>query len=292
MRCWPRSTRVSDLAIVPASVDDARAIARRRRFDDAAFRLVVELADRGTVWVARDDGEIVGIAVAHASDDERYVGDLFVEPSFRDHGVGGRLLDAAFADAGDAARTILLDPSEPAGLALALRRGCAVAGSIVRVAGAIPKEEELAAMAAGNYRFHVEPLDPEAHAYGVNALDRQTRGTTRPGDHDYVARAASGQAFFLNGEFVAYAYVWPDGRVGPLASASPAYLVQIFAFALVTLVRRHHASWCTALIPGSNLRIARAAMRAGLRIEQTFSFAADAAQGDPSTYVGYHTLLY
>jgi hypothetical protein len=45
------------------------------------------------------------------------------------------------------------------------------------------------------------------------------------------------------------------------------------------------------LVPGSNLRIARAALRAGLRIEAVSLLAADAFQGDLSTYVGYHASL-
>jgi hypothetical protein len=46
------------------------------------------------------------------------------------------------------------------------------------------------------------------------------------------------------------------------------------------------------LVPGANLRIARAALRAGLRIEAVSLLTGDAFQGDLSTYVGYHALLF
>lgn len=267
-------------------------MARRRNFDEAGFRLALELAERNMVWAARDQSEIVGIAIAHASEYERYVGDLYVEPSYRAAGIGANLLDAALAEADDVGRAMLIEPNDAAGLTLAYRRGCAPRGTISRVAGAIPREEELAKMAAGNYRFEVEPLEPAVHAFALEALDREARGTERVGDHEYFMRFAVGQVFFLNGESVAYAYVWPDGRIGPMACASPAYLVQVFAYALVTLQRRHRATWCTLLVPGTNLRIARAALRAGLRIEQTLLIARDSSAADQSTYVGYHTLLY
>ncbi len=292
MRCWRCCGSVAELSVAVALPDDLRAIARRREYDDAGFRIASEFADRGTVWAARDDGEVVGIAVMHASEEERYVGELFVEPSYRSQGVGGKLLDAAFADADDVGRAMLLDPNEPAGFALAMRRGIAPTDSIVRFAGAIPREEELAKMAAGSYRFQVEPLDPLAHAFGIDALDRLTRGTQRGGDQRFFAQFATGHVFFLDGDLVAYAYVWPDGRIGPLACAAQAYLVQIFAYALVTLQRRYQASWCTMLVPGANVRIARAALRAGLNIQQTLSLARDSRGGDASTYVGYHVLLY
>jgi GNAT superfamily N-acetyltransferase len=283
---------VSEISIAVASADDIRAIARRRKYDEAALRVALEFADRGTVWTARDGGEAVGIAIAHAAEEERYVGELFVEPSYRGQGIGGRLLDAAFAEADDAARVMLVDPAEPAASALAYRRGLAPRELVVRFAGAIPQEEELARMAAGSYRFGVEALDQVAHELGIAALDRETRGRARDADHAFFARFATGQVFFLDGDLVAYAYVSPDGHVGPLACAAQAYLVQIFAYVLVTLARRHRASWCTTLVPGANLRIARAALRAGLRIEQTFALARDSGEMDLSRYVASNALLF
>jgi GNAT superfamily N-acetyltransferase len=283
---------VAEVAVDRATVDEVRTIARRRAFDDAGMRLGLEFADRGTAWAARDGGEVVGIAIARAVEEERYLGDCFVEPSYRGQGVGGRLLDASLGEAEDATRIALLDPQDRAAAALALRRGLAPRETVLRFAGAIPKEEELARMAAGSYTFAVDNIDPTAHSFALDALDRSVRGGAREWDHLWFARHNIGLAFLLNGEFVAYAYVWPDGRIGPIASASAGYLVQIFAYALLMLQRRHSATWCTALVPGSNLRIARTALRAGLRIEETMLCARDASVADLSTYVGYHRLLF
>lgn len=255
------------------------------------MRLSLQAAEGKTAWVARDGGAAVGIAIVHDSDEERYVGDLFVEPSYRGQGIGARLLEAALEGAGDRDRAILLDPGDAGSFALAFRFKVAPRESILRFAGAVPREEELAKMAAGEYRFAVGAIDPAAHAFALNELDRNGRGTSRGADHEAFARDASGQAFFLNGEFVGYAYVWADGRIGPLACASPAYLVQIFAYALVTLQRQYGASWCAVLVPGSNRRIARTALRAGLRITGSFVMAAEAPAGDFSAYIGYHQLL-
>jgi len=283
---------VAEIAVDRATVDEVRSIARRRAFDDAGMRLALEFADRGTAWAARDAGEVVGIAITRAIEDERYLGDCFVEPSYRGQGVGGWLLEAALGEVEDAARLVLLDAPDSAAAALALRRGLAPRETVLRFAGAIPKEEELARMAAGSYTFAVDEIDPSAHGFALDALDRKVRGAARESDHVWLARHTSGLAFLLNGEFVAYTYVWPDGRIGPIAAASAAYLVQIFAYALVTLQRRHLASWCTALVPGSNLRIGRTCLRAGLRIEESFLLASDADIADLSTYIGYHRLLF
>jgi GNAT superfamily N-acetyltransferase len=281
---------VPDFPVEPASVDDVRAIARRRSFDEAGIRFALESAERGTAWVARDAAESIGVAIAHDAEGERYVGDLFVEPSYRGRGVGRDLLGQALRDCDERARVLLVDPADSAAVALALRQRLSLRDSLLRLAGSIPKEEELAKMAAGNYRFGVEPIDAAAHAFGLRGLDRETRGTVRDADHADFALRATGNAFFLNGEFVAYTYVWPDGRVGPIASASQNYIVQILAHALLTLTRRYNASWCSSLVPGSNVRVARAAMRAGLRITQTLAIASDAVSMDLSAYVAGHTL--
>lgn len=278
--------------IVAASADDVRAVARRRDLDDLSVRLLLQSAERGAGWAARDQGETVGIAVAHDSDDERLVGDWYVEPSYRGGGVGFALLEAALKGADDLSRAAIVDAGEFASLALALRFSLAPRATVLRFAGAIPREEELAKMAAGDYHFEVAPIDAAAHGLALDELDRQARGTARPEDHTEFALTATGNAFFLRGECVGYAYVWPDGRVGPIACASEAYLVQILAYALVTLTRAHAASWCTLLVPGSNRRIARASLRAGLRIEETFLLASDALVADLSTYAGYHRLLF
>ncbi|HVN68911.1 MAG TPA: GNAT family N-acetyltransferase [Candidatus Binatia bacterium] len=283
---------MSEAVVERGAPDGVRAILRRRAFDDAGIALALRFAERGAAVVARDAGETIGIALAHDSEDERYVGDLFVEPSYRGNGIGRRLLDTMLGGESDRPRAMLLDVREPAMLALAFRLGMGLREPVVRFAGAMPREEELAKMAAGEYRFAVESLDPEAHAFVLDELDRATRATNRPADHAEFARAATGHVFSLNGESVGYAYVWPDGRVGPMACASESYLVQILAYALVTLSRAHAATWCTMLVPGRNRRIARASLRAGLRVAESFTIAGDAFAGDLSRYVGAHRLLF
>jgi GNAT superfamily N-acetyltransferase len=284
---------VSDAIVGQASPEDIREFARRRTFDERAFALAAAFSAQGAAWCARDAGAPVGLALLHRSQDERYVGDLFVEPSFRSNGIGGRLLDAALEDGeSGATRSLMLAASDPAGIALALRRRIAVRTPVLRLAGAIPREDALAAMAAGDYRFEIETIDPARHGYSLDALDREVRATQRAGDHVLFAASATGCAIFRNDEFVGYAYVWPDGRIGPLAAASAAYLVQLLALAFVTLGRQYGASWCSAFVPAVNVRLARAGLRAGLRIEGTHLFASDSAEADLARYAGFHPLLF
>jgi GNAT superfamily N-acetyltransferase len=280
--------------VAPASEDDVAEIARRRWSDSETRRLYFYLASVAPngAWVARDEGTPIGIAFAHQLETEWYLSDLFVEPSFRGRGLGGRLLAEAARDAGDVTRSGFLDPAELGGVAFFARRRVAARSPVLRFAGRIPKEEQLAALAVGEHRFETEPLDPIRHRFALDALDVETRGSARHADHLYFASNAHGSAFSIGGEFVGYAYVWPDGRLGPLASYSPSYVVAFFAFGMMALARTHGASWCSALVPAVNVRVARAARDAGLKIEGVKLFASDSGEMDMSRYVGYHGLLF
>lgn len=294
MRCSRRSAAVSEITVAPAQEEEVAEIARRRFPDSESRRLYLHLAAIAPngAWVARDEGTVIGIAIAHALETQWYLSDLFVEPSFRGQGLGQRLLAEAARDAEDVSRAGFLDPSELDGIAFFARRRVPARTPVLRFAGQIPKEDQLAALAVGAHRFQTDPIDPVRHGYALDGLDRETRGSARPDDHLYFASNAQGSIFSINGEVVGYAYVWPDGAIGPLAAASPSYVVPFFAFCMVALARSQGASWCRALVPAVNARVAQAACDVGLKIEGVSLFASDSDMIDLSRYIGYHTLLF
>lgn len=295
MRCSPHSARVSDGALVVQATADEVAYFARRRYQDEHSRSIYVDAARvapNGAFVAKDTGTPVGIAIAHVLEDEWFLSELYVEPSFRESGIGWELLKAVSADAEEVTRSGLLHPGELGGIAFFLRRGVAVQTPVLEVSGEIPHENELARMAAGEYRFNTEALDPVRHRTALGQLDREVRGTARPLDHLYFAQQGRGFILARGEELAGYAYVWPSGRIGPLVAASPSYSIQILSFALAALRQSFGASWCTMLVPGTNVRIMRASMRAGLSIGAVRLFASDGAMLDLSRYVGFHALNF
>lgn len=280
--------------IVRATEGDIRELAGRRFPDEATRQMYVRLAiaAQGGAWVARDAGTPIALAFARTLAEECFVSELYVEPSFRNAGTGAALLREVRRVSDDVSLSGLIDANDVGSLAFVARGGTALHAPVVRIAGGIARDEDLARLAAGDYRFTASPIDPHGQRFSLDSLDREVRGCARPDDHAAFAELASGTAFTLRGELVGYAYVWPDGRVGPLAYASKAYAVQFFAYALAALVRTYGASWCTALIPGSNERIMRCAVRLGLKVEEVHVFASDLPSLDLSRYVGFHRLLF
>ncbi|MHB8146977.1 MAG: GNAT family N-acetyltransferase [Vulcanimicrobiaceae bacterium] len=283
----------ADVCVVRASEDELAYFAARRWPDESGRRLYLYIAQQSKhgAWIVRDEGTPIGIAFARSNGEQQYLSELYVEPSFRNAGLGAALCAAALGDS-DEAVCALLDPLDFAAISLAVRRRLALQLPVLRVAGRIPNEEALSALAFGAYRFRAVPVDPLRHRYAIAALDREVRGCERAADHELFASIATGHAIFLDDECVGYAYVWPDGRVGPLAVSSGAYAPHIFAFALMSLVSHHGASWCTAGVPGTNLRILNAARSIGLRIDMVRFFAGQAPGTELARYVGYHPLLF
>lgn len=280
---------MSRIEIRRADADETAAYGRRR-FPDAASRALYG-GDR--VYVACDEGTPIGICIARDTRDERVVTELFVEPSFGASGIGADLLAATLEDADDRTRSALLPSREPALAVLFAEHGIAEIAPVRRVAGPIPKDDDLLALAAGDYRFGTQPIDPDRHAAALAQLDRETRGGERDAHHRLLACLdGAGLAFSLGEELAGYAYLHPAGFIGPFAAASPAYVPQLLAFAMATLRREYGTTWCSTLIPGANVRAMRAALRAGLRMEESYAFASDGRLLDPSRYLGMHPLLF
>ncbi len=288
------SRAVNALRVIPATENDVREIALRRSPDEEGRRLYVRLAQEAAAgaWVVRDEGTPIALAFARAYEDEHFVSELYVEPSFRGGGIGSLLFSEVLRAADGASVSALVEAGDAASLAFSVRRGVALHVPVLRARGRIPREEELAKMAVGDYRFAAVPIDPNTHRSALDALDRNARGTARADDHLWFSDAAHGIAFMLGEECIGYAYVWPNGRVGPMVVASNAYALQLFAFALASLRRVYGASWCTLLVPGDNLRIAQAVSRIGLTVEQVCVFASDQPIFDCSRYVGFDQLAF
>ncbi|HEY3676016.1 MAG TPA: GNAT family N-acetyltransferase [Candidatus Tumulicola sp.] len=281
-----------DLEVRACAEDDVIRFERRHGRTDLDVVLAAESARDGLAWAASDEGEPIALALAHRSEDEVFVGRIHVDVGFRGRGLGRALLDAALSAGAGEPRLLSAGANDAAGLALAAAAGLRLQHYLIELRGSLPREESLLRLAAGAYRFDVDRLDLRAHGRFVDALDRGVRGSARPSDHRVFARDAAGLAFFLNGEFVAYAYARGDGRIGPMAFASPAYAGQLFSFALVTLQRSFGATWCSLLLPAENVRLLTVALDAGLRIEAQLLLLGDAPLPQPERYAGFHPLIF
>lgn len=275
-----------------ADVDEMQERRARDAHEVALWRYLTSTAPSG-VHVARDADSLVGVGFAHENDDDWYFSECFIEESFRNGGLASALLRAVAGPAAeDVTRSGMAAASDFAGLGLYAGNGVALDTPIFRVTGMLPDERQRAQMAAGDYRFTFEPIDCMRQRMALEAIDRDVRGLGRSKDHAFWNEAARGTAIFLKGEFVAYAYAWPNGTIGPLACSSGAYVRQVVALALQNAVEALGISWVQFLIPGTNTRALRSLLRSGLRIEAAYVYGSDLRNVDMSRYIGFHPWLF
>jgi len=205
--------------------------------------LLAHDGDRCRVAVA--DGRIAGYAAALARGRAWFLASLFVRPDAQSAGIGRSLLDAVWGD-GFRERRTLTDAIQPVSNGLYARRGLIPATPALHVGGR-PQASGM-----------LEPAEADAEA--LAELDRAAYGFDRAPDHAYWARHASRTLWLRGGEPAAYAYVFPGGRIGPLAGRTPD---DASAALTAELDRLAEAS---LVVPGSCRELVAAALGAGLRI--------------------------
>lgn len=196
--------------------------------------------------VAVEDGRLVAYAAALARGDSWFLCSLFVRPDAHGRGVGTALLESVWGES-YAQRRTLTDAIQPVSNGLYARRGLVPATPALHLGGrptAMPDRS-------------LEAADPDADA--LRALDLAAYGFDRAPDHVYWARHARRRLWLRKGRPAAYAYVFPDGRIGPLAGASDADAAAALTSELARLDR------ASLVVPGSCTDVVAAAIACGLR---------------------------
>jgi GNAT superfamily N-acetyltransferase len=252
-----RPTTAGDL---PAQVDVFRAaigeLFRRHSFsppDPPADAFIAQQRhllqhDAERCHVADDGGRIVAFAAAFRRDETWYLASLFVHPEHQGRGIGRRLLEAAWGDARH--RLTIADAIQPVSTGLYARAGLIPAAPVLNLAGTARAPD-------------VEPtvVPGTATPAGLEALDRAAYGFPRIPDHAFWGARARLTVWLREGEPVAYAYVSPQGRIGPLAGATP----EAAAAALEAELGRRAGEHATLIVPGSARELVEVALAGGLR---------------------------
>ena len=200
-------------------------------------------------WVALDGSRIVAYTAAFTRGERWFLSDLFVAPTHQGAGVGSRLLERAWGD-GPAQRMTLTDAIQPVSNALYARRGLVPATPVLELGG-VPR-----GVAGGR----LEPAETDAAS--LAALDVAAYGFDRAVDHAFWAEGATRTLWSRGGEPVAYSYVSPRGRIGPLAGRDGGAAGEALA---AELARRGDRE-ASLDVPGSSRELVEFALTAGLRI--------------------------
>jgi GNAT superfamily N-acetyltransferase len=226
----------------------------RHGFDPPAPPLEVFVTQHGHVlrhdgdrcWVAEQRGRIAGFVAAIARGDDWFLSSLFVEPTAQAAGTGKVLLEHAWGEF--RRRRTLTDAIQPVSNGLYAKRGLLPVTPALHLAGRPAAAAPPGLVAAA----------PSAEA--LRRLDLASYGFDRRVDHAYWGGIARCTVWLEAGEPAAYAYVFPGGRIGPVAGRTGADA----AAALQAELARIDGE-ASLVVPGSARELVTAALAAGLR---------------------------
>jgi GNAT superfamily N-acetyltransferase len=257
-------------ALVVASIND---LTERHGFGSIATQSPPLLQrfslrdDPEGLWVAEDEGEILGFGFSWTNEDLWFLAQLFVRPDRQADGLGGILMEKALAHArmrGARSRALITFAFNRASQGLYMRHGLYpvtplyVMSAPKAVVAARLKESPLS----------VETLElRDASSDWLAAIDRAALGASRAKHHAYMITEGGlkGFAFRAGAERVGYAYLGGDGHVGPIAASNARHLPDALGAALA-LACTTPSERVSAFLPGLSSAVLDRALEAGLRI--------------------------
>jgi ribosomal protein S18 acetylase RimI-like enzyme len=240
--------------------------------------------DPDGLWVAEDGGEILGFAFSWVCGGLWFLAELFVAPGQQGRGIGNELLSRTMEQArkvGASEKALITFAFNMVSQGLYIRHG--LLPRIPLYLFSVPRE-------AWPAREHDIRLEAAAIKMSdlpdIAAIDARALGLSREKHHRYLIGDSELRGFLFreDGARVGYAYISPEGHVGPLAASRPDAVGPVFAAALQRASETGSAQ-ISALIPGIGEAALGVAVAHGMRIAFPMMLMSSHAFGDWSCYL-------
>jgi ribosomal protein S18 acetylase RimI-like enzyme len=286
-----RPARVEELAraeqLVATSINDLtvrHGFGRMASTRPPHFQAFSLKEDPDGLWVAEEGGDILGFAFSWVCGSLWFLSELFVAPDQQGRGIGNELLSRTMAHAKKAGT------SEKALITFAFNR---VSQGLYIRHGLFPR------LPLNLFSIKREALRARKHESGLEAaaittsdlpalaaIDVHALGLSREKHHLYIIGESDlrGILFREGGASIGYAYISPEGHVGPLAIRQPAAMGAVFTAALERASEMGSAQ-ISALIPGSAEAALGVAVALGMRIAFPLVLMSSADFGDWRCYL-------
>ena len=286
-----RPARAEDLPLaqelIAASIND---LTERHGFGamasvrPASFQLFSLKDDARGLWVAEDDGEIVGSAFSWVSGELWFLAELFVAPRLQGSGVGRELLRRTLdhaAQSGARTRALITFTFNTVSQGLYIRHGM------------FPRLP-LYVMSGNRGDFRVTDFEaPFEHKVASAAdlnmladLDRSVLGVSREKHHAHLLSEPTVKGILLydGADCAGYAYVASSGHVGPVAVAQRENMGRAFDTAL-RIATEGQSAQLSAFLPGHCEAALAIAAKHRMRITFPMVLVSDREFGDWRRYL-------
>lgn len=287
-----RPARIEDLKradeIVVASINELterRGFGRMASYQPPNFQTFSLKDDAEGLWVAEDEGEIIGFAWSWVCGELWFLAQLFVAPDRQRDGIGNLLISKMFAHAqlrGTSIKALITFSFNNVSQGLYIHHGLFPRFPIYMVS--VPRDR--LAPRLPKPPLHLEPISARTARLDELALiDFTALGVSREKHHRYLLgdSTTSGFTIHAGSECVGYVYI-SDGHIGPFAVRRPDFVCAAFATALSFAAGSNSPS-ISAFLPGPSAPALKAATDYGMRITFPMLLMSDRQFGDWVIYL-------
>jgi ribosomal protein S18 acetylase RimI-like enzyme len=276
-------------ALVVASIND---LTERHGFGPMAtasppnFQMFSLKDDPDGLWVAEDNGDILGFAWSWVCGDVWFLAQLFVDPAQQGRGIGTELIKLTLEHArksGAAHKALITFTFNRVSQGLYMRHGLFPKMPIYFFGAA--RERVLSGLPdAPLSRLVIE--DTAAHMKTLAEIDARAVGAAREKHHSYLLDepATTGVMLYADSECVGYTYIGSNGHIGPLAVTRADILGDAFTTAL-KMAADGPSEKISAFLPGTCDSALSLAVNHGMRITFPMLLMASPGYGNWTQYL-------
>jgi GNAT superfamily N-acetyltransferase len=248
--------------------------------------------DPKLAWLAIEDGRPIGLSVGFVRDELWFLADLFVLPEAHSKGVGGELLKRCLAGGGErGARILAVASSHDLGAqTLYVRAGMVPRFPLYGILGDARGLLELPTVSD-----KIRKIEPSrSWIRKLGDLDEIVWGRRRDGDHRFWMEESKSICLAItdpSGKLLAYAYYGDADpsdadpcRIGPVAARTARHQLSLLR-AIGEGLSGHASATVEFRVPGINMTILSALLRAGFKIDHIGHFMASRSFGRFDRYL-------
>jgi GNAT superfamily N-acetyltransferase len=258
----------SAAGLVQRSINDLRVrhgLEPSMPFRPPLFQAFCLSEDPSGLWVADDNGAMVGFGFSWVVADFWYLAQLFIEPGLQAGGVGRQLLFKTLQQAERANatnRALITFAYNSSSTGLYVKHGLYPREPLYRMSA--PAQEVGRRLAGSSFDCRATESRPMNEQFG--AIDEEVLGFRRDRHHAFLSRT-NVRTFTIekHGSAAGYAYVSLDGQIGPFAVAPRADVSQAIGATMAAALETD-AQHLSIIVPGASEPIMARVTELGFRI--------------------------
>ena len=240
-------------------------------------------------WAAEVEGKLAGLTLSWVRGSLWYLAHLFVSPEHQGLNIGQNLMERAMKHHKGPAitnRALVTFAYNPVSISLYARHGIYPREPLYWMEGPSQHVKTDASSKVRNERI----TDFEKGRKTLSHIDELTIGYPREKNHEFLFGLPTVRChlFSTGNQPVGYAYVWQNGRVGPLATLSHETFQDVLRSAF-RLAAAEGATNVGIAATGSNEQLMQVALEQKMRILDNYLFMSSKPFPNFSNYVLYPT---